>query len=208
MKLAIFDFDGTLIPGDSIVRYIRFAVKERYASPAQLAGAGLAAAGYKLGLLDEARAKEISLRFLLKLPEKEKDALDRDFAERCLRPLLRKKGLEEIEKRKAEGYSVWILSASTRNYMQYMLSPLSADRLICTEMKDGAVLSNCKGPEKLRRLGETLKKEGLRCDLRECVAYGDSKSDLPLLKAVGKAYLVDPKRSLRRRAKGPELLSW
>ena len=63
MTLAIFDFDGTMIQGDSIVRYLAFARKAGLLSFGQLIRAGLAACLFRLGLTDAKRAKSAALSF-------------------------------------------------------------------------------------------------------------------------------------------------
>ena len=62
--LALFDFDGTLIPGDSIVSFVRFARKKGVLSRREYAGILLCTVKYLLGSLTDGEMKTRSLRFL------------------------------------------------------------------------------------------------------------------------------------------------
>ena len=59
--LALFDFDGTIIPGDSIVRYTRWARKKGAMSWGKFLKACLAAIGYPLRLVSSERSKTIRI---------------------------------------------------------------------------------------------------------------------------------------------------
>lgn len=207
-RIAAFDFDGTLIPGDSVIRYLRYAFKKRYISAAQLIRSACWGAFYKAGLCDETTAKTKSLSFCHTLPGKKLQQLDERFVLEDLVPLFRKDGLDTIRGLKEHGYLVWIVSASTRNYMQYVARELKADHLICTEFENDAVTSNCKGPEKVRRIGNALKQQGIQADLKQCRAYGDSKSDLPMLQAMGEGYLINAGKKLCKKAPSLQRLHW
>ena len=67
---------------------------------------------------------------------------------------------------------------------------------------DGLVLSGPGWPERLKALLEALsiaERDGL--DLGSSWAYSDSASDLPMLRAVGHAVVVNPDPELTRVAK-------
>ena len=58
---ALFDFDGTLLKGDSIVRFCFFARRQGLCSLAHLRGGARAALGYKLGLSSARQSKASAL---------------------------------------------------------------------------------------------------------------------------------------------------
>ena len=84
MTLAIFDFDGTMIDGDSIVQYLLFARKAGLLSAGRLFGAGFSAGLFRLGLTDAKRSKSTALSFRKGVPQPKLDSLDRAFAESLL----------------------------------------------------------------------------------------------------------------------------
>ena len=55
---------------------------------------------------------------------------------------------------------------------------------------------------------EWLKERGLEADFDASFAYGDSKSDLPLLRLCGHPVLVNPKRALGRKAPDMQRVKW
>ena len=62
-KAAVFDFDGTLIRGDSIVRFLRFAAERGALPRRELLIIALCALGGKMGLVPMEKVKERALRF-------------------------------------------------------------------------------------------------------------------------------------------------
>ena len=202
--LALFDFDGTLIPGDSIVALVRYARKRKVMSLRDFLGAAFAAAGYGLRLVSAEKSKNAALRFRIKLPEAERDALDRDFVKECLLPIVYEQGKACLERHRAEGRLLMLVTASTENYMRYAAEALGFPVLLATPLlPDGKIGENCKGEEKVRRIQDWLKEQGMEADFAGSWAYGDSKSDLPMLRLCGHPVQVNPKKALREAA--PEM---
>ena len=67
--LAIYDFDGTMISGDSIVAYLRFAHARKALTLRELCAAAAAGLLSRLGLLSAGEAKRRALRRIAELPE-------------------------------------------------------------------------------------------------------------------------------------------
>ena len=75
--------------------------------------------------------------------------------------------------------------------------------------ENGQVLRNVRGEEKVAALRELLSELPEEADLSLSTGYGDSASDLPLLRLLGRPYLVNPGRKARRKAAGQiPILSW
>ena len=208
-RLAVFDFDGTLIQGDSIAAYLRFALKERALSPARLGWAALAFCAWKAGLITAAQAKTAALSFLRKLSGARKEALDEAFAQ-ALAARIRPKAAAEMEKRRSEGCLIVLLSASTENYMAPLAALLGADKLICSRLDgQGRVTVNVRGTEKKVQLEKWLEEQRIGADLPASFSYGDSASDLPVLGMTGHPFLVSPGKKALRAAKGKiPVLDW
>ena len=209
MTLAIFDFDGTMIPGDSIVSYLFFARKKGLLSAGRLLWAGLSAGLYRLGLMDAGRAKSAALAFRKDVPAEKLDSLDRAFARELLRKI-RPDALCAMNERKSQGDTVILLTASTDHYMRFVAEGLPADRLICSVTdRDGRVLRNLRGSEKAAALNEYISSLPGKPDLSASCAFGDSASDLPLLRLTGHPFLVNPGRKALKRAGGTvPVLHW
>ena len=207
--LALFDFDGTLIPGDSIVALVRYARKRGVLSLGDSLRAAFAALGYGLGLVSAADSKNAALRFRMRLTEQERDDLDRAFVKECLLPIVYPQGKACIERHRQAGRVPVIVTASTENYMRYVAEALNIPVLLATPMQsDGTIGENCKGEEKPRRVRHWLDARGIQADFAASYAYGDSKSDLPMLKMCGHPVQVNPKKALRKAAPDMEKKIW
>ena len=114
---ALFDFDGTLIRGDSIVRLCLYAHRKKQLSLGGLARAGLMAALYLCKLTTAEKSKQAALGFLEGWNEKEMRAFAEAFCREVLVPRLYKDGVAEIKKHRKAGAEVWLISASPAFYL-------------------------------------------------------------------------------------------
>lgn len=197
--LAVYDFDGTMIPGDSIVAYLRFAFRRGCLSLPALIRAGMSGLMSRFGLISPGEAKARALRFHSALAPEKSAGLDSDFAEILLKRL-RPDALTRMAGDNAAGRRIVLLSASTDNYMHPLAERLGVDALICTRLDD-LPEGNCRGAAKAERLNAWLKKQGLEADFPASAAYGDSLSDEPVLALMGHPVLVNPKRRALRKLK-------
>jgi len=207
--LALFDFDGTLIKGDSIVSFIRLARRLNAFSRWEYIAICFSSLKYALGLSSAQKAKERALRFLTRLSPDRKMALEMAFAHECLLPRVYPEGVKEIQRHKKEGRLLVMISASTENYMQHIVPALGFDALLCTPLSDNGILGeNCRGEEKVRRLEQWLKENEIQADFSASFAYGDSLSDLPMLQKAGHPTLVNPSKKLIQAAPQMPRAAW
>lgn len=208
-RIALFDFDGTLIKGDSIVHLMRFALRQKEAGLKAVLPGLLGGIGYKLRLTDEKHSKDQALRFLSQMNEAERSAFLQRFVREALRPGYFIQGKEKIDALRSEGIEIWLVSASTYNYMQYVKTDLKADILLCTETDaNGHVIANCKGEEKVRRIRLQADKSDEPVDWEHSFSFADSRSDLPMLALTGNSYWVNPGKALTKRAQEIPILHW
>ncbi len=199
-RAALFDFDGTICPGDSIVPYLRFCVREGAAPAGQWLQA---IRGYlrQLRRPDQTvHAKEKTLSFIRGRSKAEMDTLARHFFRKEMLPRVDQKVLSEIETLRRGGVMIVILSASPDVYMNVVPEFLPVDRVMTTrceldpdERYTGRIGANCKGGEKAARWREADPDNAFEV-IR---AYGDSASDVPMLRLAKEPVWVNPKRSAR-----------
>lgn len=209
MRLAVFDFDGTLCPGDSIVPYLRFCVREGAAPRSQWLRA---AAGYlrqRVHPSEVSVAKAQSLSFIAGRGKAEMDALAEQFFRECLVPRLFPEGIGAMEAVRAAGCCVLVVSASASVYMDALPKFMPADAVLSTacEVKDGRytgrVGPNCRGEEKITRIRAWAAGEPF-----EIVrAYGDSFHDAPVLALAQEPFWVNPSRRALHRLNA-ETVRW
>lgn len=209
---ALFDFDGTLIRGDSIILLCLYARRKGWVGARYLLGAAWAALGYGLKTLPPERAKERALAFLAGLDRAELDARVAAFYADVLKPRLRPEGVMQVRRHVAAGHAVLLVSASSAFYLEPLRQELGLTDIVATRWDTDAAGAltgrvcgeNCRGLQKALRLAEYLASKGDRLDPATSCAYGDSYGDLPMLRLCGRKVAVNPKRKLWRALCGME----
>ncbi len=205
---ALFDFDGTLAKGDSIVPFSLYAVRKGFAPLLYVSRLAQAVFGYALHIYSDAQAKERALSFLRGKSVKEVRDFSESFFREILRPRIYPDARREIERCKAEGLRVLVVTASPEVYLQPLLEELGVDDIIGTRVDvtpEGiysGLLSgnNCKGLEKPLRIAEYLAAKGYVLDTASSWAYGDTASDLPMMNLTGHPVAVNAREKLRKTA--------
>ncbi len=209
---ALFDYDGTLIRGDSTLLLLRFAV-ERYpralGTLLKLAGAVLP---FLAGWKSREEIKVLALGALRHVPRERRQAFFHEFHQRLLRPRILPAAVERLVWHRQQGHLLVIISASVDLYLKEVAQSLGVDHLICSravlDPTPGLLGLNCRGEEKVRRLREEPFAGAIRWE--ESWAYGDTLADRPLLEMCGHPVAVRPSRELRRvaRQEGWPILPW
>jgi len=209
VQLALFDFDGTLIPGDSIALYLRFTRRKGLVNDKEYMIALRAAMLYGLGRKSAADSKTAAMRFRQRYKQDYLDRMDQEFVTTDLLPKVYGAGRKQLEEHRAEGKKLVLVTASTENYMRYVAQALGFDALLASQVaQDGTVTGNCKGEEKSRRVRAWLEENGLLPDWQGSFAYGDSKSDLPMLLLCGHPVQVNSKKSLQNAVPEMPRVKW
>ena len=216
---AFFDFDGTLIKGDSIVRFCFYARKHKLCSVWHLIRTGVMAGLYHLGMTSAEKSKQAALSFLAGMPRKEVERIAKDFCTHELIPNLYPEGVEAIRRHRLEGTEVWMVSASTAFYLEPLKKHLRLTGLIGTRMhvdEQGCYSGlidghNCRGVEKTLRIAEMLAAKGDMVDYASSHAYGDTAGDIPMLMLCEHKNAVNPRKKLVKGlqgADGVQILQW
>ena len=217
--VAVFDFDGTSIDGQSGALFTRYLHQGHLMSARRLARLVWWGARYKLHLpyrQDEAR--ELVFGALAGRSAAEVDALMGRFHDEVLAPLYRPQALEEVARCHARGLVVLLVSATFEPIAALGARALGADGFVATRMErdaaggytghvDGPVVA---GAEKYRAAARW-------CDERFGpggwsleAAYGDHHSDADLLGHARRPYAVCPGKALAAAARrgGWSTLDW
>ena len=127
-----------------------------------------------------------------------------DAMEPVLRPLVYDEPLHLVQRHRARGERVYIVSATLHEIVQHIADDLGFDGAIGStcEVVDGVYtgrsLRAAHGVGKAEAVRELARAEGI--DLAASTAYSDSYSDVPFLEAVGHPVAANPDRKLRRIA--------
>jgi phosphatidylglycerophosphatase C len=192
--MAIFDLDGTLVTRDSFLPFlVSYTVKRRrfwplFAMPFWI---GL----YVARMISARTVKECLLTLFFSEEKKENIAQHAEhFCTTWAESHLRQDLIEKLREHQNAGHRVILVSASPDIYVPRIGIFLGINETVCTRVAWNDNLCtgkingpNCKGSEKIAMLSEYLQVNSLP----ECsYAYGDSKSDLPILRWATHGYLV------------------
>jgi HAD superfamily hydrolase (TIGR01490 family) len=187
VKIAAFDFDGTLTRSDTLGPFLRDVCGTAAFVRALAADAPrLVLAGIGAGSRDA--AKERMLRRLLGGREHaELVVRGRAFAERVATTGMRSEMVARLEWHAREGHELAIVSASLDVYLEPIAERLGIGTVLCSRLEvNGAGLvtgnlmgGNCRAAEKLRRIRERFGEDGY-----ELWAYGNSAGDAEMLAAA------------------------
>jgi len=190
MKIAFFDFDGTITKKDSTIKFIRFFSGDlKYIIGIIILSPLLIL--YKLNILGNNYIKIIIITYFFKgvseVHFKNKAKL---FSSSIINKLIRKKALDRLDWHKNQGHKIVVVSASINLWLQDWCD-FNNFTLIASELEivngriTGNLLSNnCHGPEKVKRI---LDKYNLS-DYTYIYAYGNSRGDYEMLDIANEKY--------------------
>jgi phosphatidylglycerophosphatase C len=202
--VAVFDLDGTLTRRDTLLPFLAAALRARPARAWRLWRAPFALAAFLVDR-DRGRLKGRMIGALLGgLPRADVAALSRRFLDRHGSALLRPEAVAALERHRAAGDYLVLLSASADCYVRDLGARLGFDEVICTELEwrgdrlDGALASpNRRGEEKTRCV-QRLRTAHPQARFS---AYGNARSDLDHLARVEAGVLVNGSAAARREAR-------
>lgn len=216
---ALFDFDGTLCPGDSLIPFCLYAFRHGRCSLPRLLFGGLAGIGYGLRLVSARQSKQAALGFLKGMTVAEADALAQSFCREKLLPRLYPQGVQAVKDHHNARERALLVSASPELYLKFLRERLPLDGIVATRLHvdetgryTGQIAGeNCRGVEKPLRLAEYLAARGEEIDYASSCAYGDSAGDAPMMELCARKAAINPKRKLMKRlchSDGVTALHW
>lgn len=203
---ALFDFDGTLIAGLSVVQFMREQVRQRKLSLDD--ARGMVANTAKL-LAKRASFSELfnaSCELLAGADEQEYAEFGRDVYEKRIAKLIYPEARALIREHQARGHTVAILSSATPYQVWPAAEDLGVEIVRTTELdvRNGAFTGAIEGDVlwgegKLNAARKLARSEGFK--LENAFFYSDSDEDVPLLESVGRPRVLNPNKKLAKEAK-------
>lgn len=195
--LALFDFDGTLTRGDSLWRWLCYAL-----GPMKLIRSVIMSLpwliGYRVGYIsnNEAKRRLLSAAFQGMYTE-DLRKVGRLFAKDVIPQILREDIMARVASYQSRGYECVLVSASLDYYLAPWAEYAGFAQVLCSSLVtnafgrvgSGFVGSNCHGAEKVVRIRSYIDS---RSDYKPIimVAYGDSQGDIPMMKLAREAWWV------------------
>ena len=190
MKIAFFDFDGTITKADSTARFIRYLVGDSkffigifFLLPFMFL--------YILNIISNNSIKQILITYFFKgksIDEFKKHA--EYFSLNMLEPLIRKKALKEIQWHKENGHDVVIVSASIDLWLKpWCIKNDVALISSILEVNDNVITGktrkkNCYGLEKVIRIKELYNLS----EYSYIYSYGNSRGDYEMLRIANESH--------------------
>src|SRR5262245_19220628 len=204
VRLAVFDLDGTLIVGDSLLSFVLLVLQRAPRTVLRIPAiaARLARSGGRAH-----RVKEAVLSVIDPLTGAEQAALVGEFVERVATTRVRPQVARLRDEQAAAGRVPVVVSASPDLYVAPLAARLGFSMAVATRLVrrgDGGASSriagdNMKGSAKLRALSAQF--GGREIDWPGSFACGHRRSDRALLDRVGEPLAVHPDGPLRVHAK-------
>jgi HAD superfamily hydrolase (TIGR01490 family) len=204
---AFFDLDKTLMAGSSGIHFARAAYETGMISRRRLARDVYENMRFRLRGSTDERADDVRERVGKMIAGVRVRDLER-LSPRVLSgvlPRLYPQMLERAYAHQDAGMPIYILTAASQEMADLLSLVLAFDGGLGSrsEIVDGRYTGRPAGPFNYREgkvLSMRLLAEREGFDLDASFAYSDSESDLPMLRAVRHAIVVNPDRALRRIA--------
>ncbi|EFJ18668.1 hypothetical protein SELMODRAFT_404662 [Selaginella moellendorffii] len=144
-----------------------------------------------------------------------KAALAKIIYTKYYKPRIFKDAAAIIKRLKAEGFKIVLVTGSLDFLVAPLAEDLDADHVYAAEIieENGRLTGKLKGmyasnDEKALRVQDFAREHGM--SLSNCLGFGDSIADLPMLEIVGRAYVVNPDARLRAIAlrRGWPVMQW
>lgn len=208
MRAAFFDLDKTVIAKSSIAAlgpelHARGMLHRRtllWAVVSQMLFVRFGADEAKLE-----KVRESVLKVTKGWDHQEVRTLVAETINEIIEPLIYAEALALIDHHRAEGDEVWLVSTAPAEIVEPFAELLGITGAISSRARidengkfTGEMEFFAQGESKVLAMRELAEARGI--DLAESFAYSDSETDIPMLRAVGHAFAVNPDRTLSRVA--------
>ncbi len=202
--LIVFDIDGTLLPGTSTERlFVRYLEHKRILGLGNLLN--FIARGLTLLPRGTVYFIKANKGYLKDFEVERMNRIGREFFDSEIVPRISNKGIARLNKHKAAGETVVLLSGMPLFLLKFYAEYLQADEYYgaVLENTDGVYTGRTIGPHplsegKVEIVQGIIDAKGLRWP--DITAYADHGGDSFLLARAGRAIAVNPRPDLRRIA--------
>lgn len=190
MKIAFFDFDGTITKKDSLIDFIRFAVGDKRFLIGLVVLSPMFAQ-YILKLISNSNAKEKMISYFFKgFKIDEFEQVAKEYSLNQINNIVRLEALEKLKWHQEQGDKIVVVSASIECWLKPWCDKNNFE-LIATKLEtNGGFLTgkfftkNCHGIEKVHRIKKQYELE----HFDYIYAYGDTEGDKAMLTLANETF--------------------
>lgn len=211
MNLALFDLDGTLIPGDSDHAFCEFLIALGWVDAESFHRRNNEFfKQYQAGCLDIHSYIEFATSAWRGRPLAEQQLASERFMAEVLRPQLHEPALELVRSHQRAGDQVVIVTATNEFVTRPIADAFGVSDLIAVQLErdhHGTVNGRIHGVPsfregKIERVDQWLSARGQRWqDFEQTIFYSDSTNDLPLLERASEPVATNPGPALETIAR-------
>ncbi|MCL2803878.1 MAG: HAD-IB family hydrolase [Micrococcales bacterium] len=204
---AFFDLDKTILATASSAALTRPFMRAGLANKRSVARSAYAQAAYQLGnsTADQTdRLRTVLGEMVIGWESQLVVATTTAALDKVIAPQVFTGAAQLISHHRQAGLDIVICTAAAKEVAEPIATMLGAGHVLATEMEadqgrfTGQIAYFNYGPAKAQAMSELALQQGY--DLAACYAYSDSITDLPMLRAVGHAVVVNPSKELRHIA--------
>lgn len=206
---AFFDFDKTLLNGESQAMEARYLLEKNRFSPVyglKIMGVWLAGLAFKRHWISPWRYNQLYVRTYKGQSIDWLREWGRELYIRRIRPALFEDMKRVMESHRRQGHAIVLVSATAEHLLTPVKIDLDADFMIATRLEttpEGICTGKakgriCVGKQKRRLIQRLARIHGM--DIAASHAYSDHHADIPFLSAVGYPVAVNPTRKLKDAA--------
>jgi putative phosphoserine phosphatase/1-acylglycerol-3-phosphate O-acyltransferase len=202
---AIFDYDGTLIAGYSILAFLKERVRRRELGAADLLRTAVSVAQSALGKID---SRELISRGIHEWNGRrlaDLEALGERLFERELRDLIFPEMRALVEDHRRKGHVVAIATSAASFQVAEVARELGIEHVLCTRLEEraGILTGKSSGPvlwgrAKAEAVREFARRQ--RVDLARSYFYADGDEEIGLMGLVGNPRPTNPRPRLAEEA--------
>ncbi|GAA3767986.1 HAD family hydrolase [Terriglobus aquaticus] len=195
-RIAVFDFDGTLWPGDAGSGFMDWSIETGLLRPERARTLQARHAAYHAGEVDEITICGEMVQIYSGIPEnKIRDAADRYFREH-VEPHLFPTMVSLVRELKAGGAEIWAVSSTNNWVIEAGVRDLGIvpDRVLaaCIATENGLLTERLVDVPSDEKKAEALHRSGVRPD----AVFGNSIHDLAMLEVARFPFAINPNEGL------------
>ncbi len=205
---AFFDFDGTLYDGVIAVDVLKYGIRKRKLRMRDLARLSRFIYYYALDKLKLRDRYIINVKIYKRLKKwraSNLESMSKEYFKLKLKENLYPHMIEVIDSHRKQGHKIIIVTSAIKEVIAQIRDYLPIDDIIASEVEikndiyTGIITNLPVGKARPKAIEDYCRKNSI--SIKDCYAYSDHYSDIPMLSVVGNPIAANPEIKLKLYAK-------